>query len=463
MDASTLKAGENHPRLKVSFTARLLTALSYSIPAIGGALSSFLLIRVFQALSANQTAGLSAIMAGVKEASLPAIISLYLGAGCGIIVIVVLVVRAFMQTKTASPSSWFFVIGGILCLLPAALFWKAKWMVIEVLSPGSSIGAGGMASVGAEVSQWSMLSVITAPIVIIILIILSVLPLSSRSRPKWFPLLSAIAIEVLLIAAAVAIPFLINEPKRKNEVVNLPSNFKSAEIDSSIEKDTSMVLTLTADNKLSQRQNRILSDKVERTENTITKEELPAKLKGSMQDKTPDNRIVYLKCDVNATYENVLQVFDIIRNADIDKVGLVVIGEKNDDDPYQISPKRFEVKLLKLPKSDIPMKPNPLLLVAMLETDGKLKINNEDMGNISDSKKSENLLVQVFKDRENNGVFREGTNEVEKTVFIKVSKSSKYGDFIKLVDAVKIAGAQPIGIQIDDDRLIISDHGSIKE
>ena len=60
------------------------------------------------------------------------------------------------------------------------------------------------------------------------------------------------------------------------------------------------------------------------------------------------------------------------------------------------------------------------------------------------------MLVQVFKDREYNGVFREGTNEIEKTVFLKVSKSSKYGDFIKLVEAVKVAGTEPIGIQIDD-------------
>jgi len=59
-------------------------------------------------------------------------------------------------------------------------------------------------------------------------------------------------------------------------------------------------------------------------------------------------------------------------------------------------------------------------------------------------------LTEVFKDREVRGVLREGTNEVEKTVFLKVSKSSKYGDFIKLVEAVRGAGAEPVGIQIDD-------------
>ncbi len=59
-------------------------------------------------------------------------------------------------------------------------------------------------------------------------------------------------------------------------------------------------------------------------------------------------------------------------------------------------------------------------------------------------------LSEIFKERDTNGVFREGTNEVEKTVFIKSPRSVKYGDVVKVIDAVKLAGAQPIGLQIDD-------------
>jgi biopolymer transport protein ExbD len=47
-------------------------------------------------------------------------------------------------------------------------------------------------------------------------------------------------------------------------------------------------------------------------------------------------------------------------------------------------------------------------------------------------------------------VFREGTNEVEKTLFIKSPRTLKYGDVVRVIDAVKQAGAQPIGLQIDD-------------
>ncbi len=450
MDASTLNADNNQTRLKVSVTTRLIAAMTYTIPAIGGALSSILLINVFRALRANESAGIAAVMGGMKEASLPVIGSLYLAAAFGFAVIVVLVVRMIIQTKTASPPFWFFAIGGILCLLPAGLFWKAQWMILDVLSPGSSIGSAGIGGVGAEISEWLLMSVIAAPVVFVVLLVVSVLPFSSRSGPKVISLIVATAATVLFIATAIAVPFLIDGPKRKNEIVELPANVKSADSDYDLAKETSIVLTLTADNMLYQAQSREVNNRVERTESVVTNQELRGKIERLMKDKTPDKRIVYFKCDVNVSYENVLQVFDPIRKANVDKVGLVVVGQKNPDDPYQVAPLRFEVRLQERIDASVVRRPNPLTLVATLETDGSVRLNNEDTGTVTDSKKLETLLNRVFKDRENNGVFREGTNEIEKAVFLKVSRSSKYGDFIKLVEAVKVSGAWPIGIQIDD-------------
>lgn len=447
MNASTFNAEENQPRLKVSVTARLIAALCYIIPALGGALSSILLMSVFRALRNNESAGINTVMRAMKEAALPSTVSLYLAAICGFAVIVVLVVRMIVETRTASPPSWFFFIGGILWLIPVGLFWKAELLILEVLSPGSSIGVSGAESVGADVAQLLMLSLIAVPVVFIILVVASVVPFSSRSKPKWSPLIAATAIEILLIASAVAIPFLIDEPKRKQEMVNLPVNIKYSDIDNDIDKETSMVLTLTSDNKLYERR----ADKTEKTVNIITKEELPEKLKKFSAAKTPDKRIVYIKADVNASNEDVLQVFDIIRKAGIDKIGLVVVGEKNSAEPIQIYLERFEVRLPQpTDKATEVVRPNPLTLVVMLDKDGILMLNREDTGRISETELLKNKLDRIFKERESNGVFREETNEVEKTVFLKVSKSGKYGDFIKLVEAVKGARAEPIGIQIEE-------------
>lgn len=117
-------------------------------------------------------------------------------------------------------------------------------------------------------------------------------------------------------------------------------------------------------------------------------------------------------------------------------------------------PSRFEAKVPAEPKDDdknVILKPNPNTLIVFINREGaKLRLNQDDIGDVSDTTPLTAKLEEVFKDREARGVLREGTNEVEKTIFIKAPKSVKYGDVVKVIDAVKLAGAQPIGLQIDD-------------
>jgi biopolymer transport protein ExbD len=118
-----------------------------------------------------------------------------------------------------------------------------------------------------------------------------------------------------------------------------------------------------------------------------------------------------------------------------------------------LKPSRFEAKVPAEPKDEqqVNVKPNPLTLVVAINRETKaVTLNNEPYGDVSDTEKLTNQLRQVFKDRENNGVFREGTNQVEKTIFIKSPKTVRYGDVVKVIDAAKVAGAEPIGLQIDD-------------
>ena len=118
-----------------------------------------------------------------------------------------------------------------------------------------------------------------------------------------------------------------------------------------------------------------------------------------------------------------------------------------------LKPSRFEAKVPAEPKDEqqVNVKPNPLTLVVGINRDTKaVTLNNDPFGDVSDTEKLTNRLREIFKERENNGVFREGTNQVEKTIFIKSPKSVRYGDVVKVIDAVKVAGAEPIGLQIDD-------------
>jgi len=117
-------------------------------------------------------------------------------------------------------------------------------------------------------------------------------------------------------------------------------------------------------------------------------------------------------------------------------------------------PSRFEAKVPAEPKPDDQtiVQPNPLTLVVTInKADKKITLNNkESLGDTTNTADLTARLAAIFKEREASGAFRAGTNEIEKTLFIKSPRSLRYGDVVKVIDAVKQSGAQPIGLQIDD-------------
>lgn len=118
-----------------------------------------------------------------------------------------------------------------------------------------------------------------------------------------------------------------------------------------------------------------------------------------------------------------------------------------------VKPSKFEAKVPAEPKNqqNLDVKPNPLTLVVAINRETKgITLNNEAAGDVSDASALTAKLSEIFKTRENNGVFRENSNEIEKTIFIKSPKTVKYGDVVKVIDAAKLAGATPIGLQVDD-------------
>jgi len=118
-----------------------------------------------------------------------------------------------------------------------------------------------------------------------------------------------------------------------------------------------------------------------------------------------------------------------------------------------VKPSKFEAKVPAEPKNEqqLDVKPNPLTLVIAINRENRsLSLNNESAGSIDDPTALTAKLTDIFNQRTTNGVFRENTNEVEKTVFLKSPKLAKYGDVVKVIDAAKMAGASPIGLQIDD-------------
>ena len=206
MDVSLLNAREDEPRLKVSIPVRLIAVFSCLLPVIGVVLSSKLLLEMFVALSKNESAGAADVQEVLTSASFFALGSLYLAIVCGIIVIVVLVRRVLIQAKTASPPIWFFAASGILYLVPIGLYWKAHLLVLEAISPDTSIPSSEMASTGAYIAELLIWSIVAAVIVSVLMLIAAVVPLSSRTENTRISIIGATAVEILLIGTAIILP-----------------------------------------------------------------------------------------------------------------------------------------------------------------------------------------------------------------------------------------------------------------
>lgn len=116
-----------------------------------------------------------------------------------------------------------------------------------------------------------------------------------------------------------------------------------------------------------------------------------------------------------------------------------------------MKPSDLKTKIPQESKAKDKASDNILTLVVAVNSDYSLKLNTEkDLGTVREPKKLIERLENIFAQREENGVFDEAGQKIVKTVFIKAPRDVPYGEVVKIVDAVKIAGADPISLQIDD-------------
>jgi hypothetical protein len=85
-----------------------------------------------------------------------------------------------------------------------------------------------------------------------------------------------------------------------------------------------------------------------------------------------------------------------------------------------------------------------------INSNGKIKLNSDEAGTIADYELLKAKLGAVFWFKTKNKDFEEGTTEIHKRVFVDASGSIEYEKVIKVIDAIKEVGAEPIVLQIDD-------------
>lgn len=129
-----------------------------------------------------------------------------------------------------------------------------------------------------------------------------------------------------------------------------------------------------------------------------------------------------------------------------------------------LKPSRFkaDIPTQRDPNEDISqLKPNPLTLVVTIgmPPEYQLKLNQDVIGSVNDTSALAAKLQQTFQLRKEQHAYKVGmetaTNipedqRIEKTVFVKAPRALKYGEVVKVIDAIKGAGANPVGLQVDD-------------
>jgi biopolymer transport protein ExbD len=122
---------------------------------------------------------------------------------------------------------------------------------------------------------------------------------------------------------------------------------------------------------------------------------------------------------------------------------------------------RFTAKLPTPPDPDQkPLPPSDLTLVVTIGFDHSLKLNSlGDLGTVEDTTKLTAKLSEVLAARARNHAYSSEMFDrpdlpeaarIQKTVFIKAPRALNYGDVVKVIDGIKVAGGAPIGLQLDD-------------
>jgi len=127
-----------------------------------------------------------------------------------------------------------------------------------------------------------------------------------------------------------------------------------------------------------------------------------------------------------------------------------------------LKPSRFkaDIPTQRDPQEDLSkLKPNPLTLVVSISPDLQIKLNQDPLGSVNDTTPLAQKLALTFQQRKEQRAYKVGMetrsdvkedDRIEKTVFVKAPRAARYGDVVKVIDAIKGAGASPVGLQVDD-------------
>jgi biopolymer transport protein TolR len=128
-----------------------------------------------------------------------------------------------------------------------------------------------------------------------------------------------------------------------------------------------------------------------------------------------------------------------------------------------LKPARFKATIPEPPPARKDILESPRTLIVSVEQDLSLKlIRGETVvaeGSLSDAGEIASRIASEWRVRKDAGTWKSGfesrtdlapDERIERTVFVRAPRSVRYGEIARVIDAIKGAGAQPIGLQTDE-------------
>lgn len=260
----------------------------------------------------------------------------------------------------------------------------------------------------------------------------------------------------LLLSCIVASLMVLTNINAQGIKTNLPRGLSEATADPGLTTESALIVSITANDEFYVGKDR------------IPKNQLGGKISELVKHDAVPTKIIYVAVSANLSYKSVVEVLNIIREQKVGQIGLIVNRSNDDSLPgvflvFLPMPVREGEDISKL-------KPNPLTLVASMSTTLQLRLNDDDGrggqlclgsrdGLGSDPDRLQKWLTCLFRSRTEQRAYRIGMEtrndlpleqRIEKTVFVKAPLSIKYIEVLRVINGVKGAGANLIGLQIDD-------------
>ncbi len=222
-----------------------------------------------------------------------------------------------------------------------------------------------------------------------------------------------------------------NPVKSKSKPADIPKDIQHATADPHAAEEKAIIVTLPS------------GTDIYVGNEQYSREELGYTVK-NLLDKAPGERgLIYVNASSNLKYGDFISALDILRREKIEDIRLLVSPAAKTGTPFSA----LKIKMAPEPTDDAVFEePSPLTLVVSIDNKGKIKLNKEEVK----AEEIKDKIAQILKQREADGIFRKGTNDIEKTVTIKSAKSNNYAAVVRSIDSVTGAGAAPVFVQLDD-------------